>query len=375
MFKIKKQINTLYITHLLSELSITGAWVAILAARGFSLVQIGFAETIFHITSLIFEIPSGLLADVYGRKKMLVISNLMTALGAFVMAMTSGFIGVCISISFHALGYNFASGSRDALAYDSFKKVKKESRYERYVSNQSIIYRVANGISTLCAGVALFIGYRPAYLISAVTSVVAMIITMTLKEVKIEENGKSEGQQEETVHKNIFLQMIIQVAAYFRDSILFLFRNSKATKLMFANSLIGAIDTLLLFFLQSNLRDAGLSDKLLGLALFTMEIGGIIGAKLILKTKNVKYAYVFTICTLGVLAGVLLEHTSMVVIMTLGGFISAMADDALEIRTGAKLQDMFPSQQRATLVSISSFTFSVIMIVLSPLAGYFFSVW
>ena len=57
MLKIKKQINLLYVASILGNLSITGAWVAILAARGFSLVEIGFAETVFHVTSLIFEIP------------------------------------------------------------------------------------------------------------------------------------------------------------------------------------------------------------------------------------------------------------------------------------------------------------------------------
>ena len=75
------------------------------------------------------------------------------------------------------------------------------------------------------------------------------------------------------------------------------------------------------------------------------------------------------------LTGVLLEHTGTAAFMVIGGFISAMSDDAIQIRTDAKLADMFPSEQRATLISISSFTFSVIMIVLSPLAGYFFSIW
>ena len=77
MLNLKKQIRTLYITGVLGNLSLTGAWVVILAARGFSLVQIGFAEIVFHITSLICEIPSGMLADMYGRKKMLVLGNLM----------------------------------------------------------------------------------------------------------------------------------------------------------------------------------------------------------------------------------------------------------------------------------------------------------
>ena len=51
------------------------------------------------------------------------------------------------------------------------------------------------------------------------------------------------------------------------------------------------------------------------------------------------------------------------------------SDDALQVRTDAILQEMFPSEQRATLISMESFTFSMIMIVLSPLAGIVFSVW
>lgn len=69
MFKIKKQLSGLYFSSVLGNLSLTGAWVAILAARGYSFVDIGIAETVFHIISLIFEIPSGILADVFGRKK------------------------------------------------------------------------------------------------------------------------------------------------------------------------------------------------------------------------------------------------------------------------------------------------------------------
>lgn len=73
--------------------------------------------------------------------------------------------------------------------------------------------------------------------------------------------------------------------------------------------------------------------------------------------------------------GFLVEHSGWYVLMAAGGFLSACGDDALQVRTNAILQDMFPSEQRATLISIESFTFSVIMIVLSPLAGIVFSIW
>ena len=113
-FNIKKQIKILYTTGVLRNLSITGAWVALLSVRGFSLWQIGIAETVFHITILIFEIPSGVLADVYGRKKMLLISNIMAAIGDVIMIFSTNLPTVCLSIAFHALCYNFTSGSGDA---------------------------------------------------------------------------------------------------------------------------------------------------------------------------------------------------------------------------------------------------------------------
>lgn len=370
MFHIKKQINLLYITSILGNLSITGAWVAILAARGFSLVQIGFAETVFHITSLIFEIPSGLLADIYGRKKMLIVSQAMAVIGNMVMALSGGFWVVCVSLAFHALSYNFASGSGDALAYDSLKSVNLQDTYESYASNQMIIYRTGSAISTLCAGAALLIGYRPAYLLSVLTHLATLLITLKLKEIRMDEDGAGKGIKEKGT-----AGILKEVFRYFSDSILFLKNNGMAARLMFANSLVGAVDILLLFFLQAKLTAAGIPDWGLGIALFFMELGGIAGARLITLAGKAKYGNIFVLCAVGVMTGVMLEHTGMILAMSLGGFLSVMADDALQIRTDAKLQDMFPSRWRATLISLSSFTFSVIMIVLSPLAGWFFSIW
>ena len=144
---------------------------------------------------------------------------------------------------------------------------------------------------------------------------------------------------------------------------------------MFCNSLVGTIDILLLFFLQAKLPEAGIPGWALGFALSFMELGGILGAKIILKCQKMRYRSVFVSTALLVLCGVLLEHSGMYLIMTLGGFIAALSDDALQVRTNTILQDMFPSEQRATLISIESFTFSMIMIVLSPLAGILFSHW
>ena len=172
MFNIKKQISRLYSSAIFAQISLSGAWVAILAARGFSLAQIGFAETVFHIVSILFEIPSGVLADVFGRKKTLLISCVMRIIGNLVMVFSNNFALVCLSIAFQALNYNFSSGSGDALAYDSLKSVGQESHFEKYSSNQVIIYRVCEGLSTLTAGLSLVLGYKISYSVSVLFALV-----------------------------------------------------------------------------------------------------------------------------------------------------------------------------------------------------------
>lgn len=358
MFNIKKQLSKLYVSSVLGNLSLTGAWMAILSARGFSLVEIGIAETVFHIVSLIFEIPSGVLADVFGRKKMLLVSTMMGMLSDIVMILSTDFWMVCLSIGLRALCYNFSSGSGDALAYDSLKQVHQEERFEKYEANQFVIYRLCSGISTLCAGFALTIGHRLAYGTSLITALIQIMILLSLRETCRQCEAKDLG-------KRLF--------SCFRECFGFLIKARKCMGLMLCNSLVGAIDVLLLFFLQPRLLESGISAFWFGPALLFMQLGGILGAKLIVKVPKIKYLWIFASAMLLVTAGVVGERTGLWWMMTLGGFIAAAGDDALQVRTNAILQDMFPSEQRATLTSVESFSFSVIMIVLSPLAGLFFA--
>ena len=362
MLNIEKQIRKLYASSVLGNLSLTGAWVAILAARGYNLVDIGIAETVFHITSLIFEIPSGVLADVFGRKKMLIVSSIMRMIGNIIMILSDNLFTVCLSIAFHALSYNFSSGTGDALAYDSLKAANAESRFERFESDQLVIYRLCSGISTLCAGLALFIGHRLAYGTDLITGVIQIAVLMSLSEMYAPAPEQSGS-------------IAARLAICLKESFTFMKSAKRAMKLMIVNSLIGAADTLLLFFLQAKLPERGIPHRLLGAALLFMEIGGIIGSKLITKLPKLSYRCVFCISSVMVLAGIVAEHSPMYAVMALGGFIAAVADDALQVRTNVLLQDMFPSEQRATLTSLESFTFSVIMIVLSPLAGFAFTYW
>lgn len=361
MFNVKKQLSRLYISSVLGNLSLTGAWVALLAARGFSLVEIGIAETVFHITSLVFEIPSGVLADVFGRKKMLVVSAVMRMVGNFIMIFSNNLFTVCLSIIFWALSYNFTSGSGDALAYDSLKLSKQESKFEKFESNQLSILSLCGGVSTLCVGIALAVGHKIAYGVDIVIGVIQIFVLASLEEIsfKIPQNNTIIGK----------------LTDCFKESFAFIKEVRKVMGLMLCNSFVGAVATLLLFFLQAKLPEKGVPEKYLGLLLMFTELGGVVGSRLILKFPKLSYKQVLFVTVSLVIAGFIAEHSPLYLIMALGGFIAAAGDDALQVRTNSILQNMFPSEQRATLTSVESFSFSVIMIALSPLAGFVFTYW
>lgn len=362
MFNIKKQIRNIYAISAFGSFQIAGAsWVVLLAARGFSLVEIGVAESVFHVASLLFEIPSGVISDVFGRKKSMIMSQCMFIISALFMMLSETMAGVYLALVLDALGYNFASGAREALAYDSLKRAGEEEWYDKYASTEMMIYRIGNASATLCAGLALVLGYKKAYFIDMVLGVLCLYFSFSLKEVPAASQKSSD-------------KIAVRIVDCIKESIGFLIHNHRASRLMFWNAFIGAIATLVCFFLQAELKETGIEGMLLGPALFIIGLGGAAGAKLVQYFSGWKYGKISVMCVAGVLLGAVSVITGCPLIMCLGGFMASLFDDLLQVRSDILLNQMIPSSQRATLISVASLCFSVVMIVLSPVIGWVFAI-
>lgn len=84
--RLSKNIKLDFIFRFFCNFCITdGIFVLFLTKKGMSLWQIGILEGIFHATSIITEIPSGALADLLGRKKVLMASRLFGIFSSLIM--------------------------------------------------------------------------------------------------------------------------------------------------------------------------------------------------------------------------------------------------------------------------------------------------
>lgn len=137
---LKKQLACIYTSDFFSGLRITDAvWVALLAARGFSLWEIGLAESVFHVVSLLCEVPSGMAADLLGRKKTLVSGGVCMVLQSLLMAFASDLFTICFAMGLNALAMTMFSGTTTALLYDSLKQEGCEEKYIQVSANSSQI--------------------------------------------------------------------------------------------------------------------------------------------------------------------------------------------------------------------------------------------
>ncbi len=369
---IKKQLKLIFTLDFLGSFNLTDTvWMLLLVARGFTLWEAGIAEGVFHLVSCCCEIPSGMLADVFGRRRVMVASWAAFVCASAMMLYSNTLLGVCVAMGLNALGYNLSSGTREALTYDSLLEAEREEEYLKISSWQNVIWRGTSAVCRLMAGVALRLGYRICYGLHLCTSVVGGVIAAALQE------AKPGGEQDDAVPKPKNLWQLPQaMMKQTKETLHFLRQTPLACLYMLAASGLGGFITLTGFFVQQHLVEHGAGGTaLLGPILFGISLGGVAGAKLAIPLAKLRHRNAVLICGILSAAGVALCSSPLPAVCVAGGFFMMICDEALCTLTDARLNQLFPSAQRATLVSVFSMSFSLVMVVLSPLVGAWCGLW
>ncbi|MFA6696528.1 MAG: MFS transporter, partial [Sphaerochaeta sp.] len=153
LIRYRRNIPLSYGFTALMNLSFThGLWMMYLASKGFSLVQLGLLEAIFHVTSFLMEVPTGSVADIWGRKVSRLSGRLFGALSLAIMFLAPTFPLQVVGFICSALGYNLESGAGDALLYDSLLLDGQESSYLRVKGLDELLYQSCSVVAFLVGG-------------------------------------------------------------------------------------------------------------------------------------------------------------------------------------------------------------------------------
>lgn len=360
---LKKQLACIYTSDFFSGLRITDAvWVALLAARGFSLWEIGLAESVYHIVSLFCEVPSGMAADLLGRRKTLLSGGVLTVTCNLLMAFAPNLFTICLAMGLNALAMTMFSGTFTALVYDSLKTEGREDEYIQVSANSSQISMLANAIGSLASLLKRFLGFAGFYLLSAAFEGVSTAALALMEEPIVTKAQASRGKQTLRALPEQFRQLV-------RDSLHVLHTCPMAGKLIASSALISVPSYLTKMFLQQRLIELGWPTELLFLPLLLGGLACVAGTEIGRRVRCRSMRRLYTACALLCGVGTLLVGAAP----AWGGILGMMlVQGVLEVyllHESQKLNDAIPSDQRATLISVDGMAYSLLMIPASPLVG------
>lgn len=360
---LKKQLACIYTSDFFSGLRITDAvWVALLAARGFSLWEIGLAESVFHVVSLLCEVPSGMAADLLGRRKTLLSGGVLTVTCNLLMAFAPNLFTICLAMGLNALAMTMFSGTSTALVYDSLKTEGREDEYIQVSANSSQISMLANAIGSLASLLKRFLGFAGFYLLSAAFEGVSTAALALMEEPIVTKAQASRGKQTLRALPGQFTKLA-------RNSLHVLHTCPMAGKLIASSALISVPSYLTKMFLQQRLVELGWPTELLFLPLLLGGLACVAGTEIGRRVRCRSMRRLYTACALLCGVGTLLVGAAP----AWGGILGMMlVQGVLEVyllHESQKLNDAIPSDQRATLISVDGMAYSLLMIPASPLVG------
>lgn len=354
---LERNIYLDYIYTFLQNLNMSSSvWVLYLAFRGMNLAQVGILEGIFHVTSVICEIPSGAAADLMGRKRSMIAGRICLAASCILMLFSKSFTGFAIAFIIQAWGYNFNSGSEEALVYDSMKQCGKEKEYLRVSGRLNMLIEIAQAAATVAGGILAEYSYVWCYAASCVIALLCLIPVCLMKEPE-QERAKMQGG------------VVGLTVRHFKTCWEILKGDKAIREVLLSFSSVFAVYTVLFFYSQQYFYDLGLNKIQISLIMLLAGAASCLGAYVsdkiysLLKSKTIyAAAFVIGVCLIG------FQIRSLALSVVL--FMAATCVNALLYPVkSVSLNSLIPSQQRATLISVDSLLFSVGMVLLFPATG------
>jgi MFS family permease len=336
-------------------------WVVYLREmRGFSLTQITVLDAPFWLVIVLAEVPTGAVADRWGRKWSLLLGAVTFSWAIVMFGLSSNYPLIIVSYLGWAVALTFQSGASSAFLFDSLKVLGREDDFERLTGRLFAAVSIAGlGGILLGAPFAAATNLATPILVSGLIAALAAPVAIWMREPPIAEHERSEG----------YLSLV-------RDSVTHVRRRAAVLRMLVYAAVIGVIAFAPVIFVQPFLRLHGVSIVNLGFlqtpnrimmsvgALLAYRASALLGGRALFAMLPV--VMVGSYCLLGTW-GSLYAYVAFLPIAAMQGFSMPA--------TGNYINRRIPSGQRATILSFRQLLFSLALAPVEPVLGFIADHW
>ena len=319
---------------------------------GFSVISITTLFAISGIIMLLFEFPTGAIADYDSRKKSLIISFFLFFIAFLGIFLFKNFWLLAGSWILGDIAWTFSTGASSAWVIDALKYAKKKSKIVSLISKGYIFEKSGYFIGGLLGLIIVAINFRFIWLLISLTNLLMMIIIWGYME---ERNFKPEK-----VQYNYLMKSFIKAKESF--SYVIHKKNKELRALMlggiFAAIAIGSFFTAVpLFFAQIlNLRPEYISG-IYSLSVLFAIVGPFLAEKIAHK-KGFRISF-FTFFMIMSLAIIVFAFSKSLILAIVSLTILRIALASNDVIEDSAYQHEFDSKIRASLGSLNSFNWNI----------------
>ena len=363
--------------------------VYLIDGRGMSLTQVALMESLFWLTLVIAEVPTGAIADRWGRRTSLFLGACGFTIASVAFAFSATYPMLMVSYAIMATSMTLYSGAGHALLFDTLRQLGRTNEYEKHVGRSEAGAFAAMLVATMLGGpLAALVGFSNTILIGAAAMAVAAVFALLLREPPRSEaefagqsanqlanqpSAQSNGAGGQTAAAapppSVLRNMLVGWFTVWRRKTLFAI-------IIFA-TLMGVVFEMPEFFLQTFVRFQGIDPRdaldtgFLYSGLIIPPIAGMVIGSLLAAGVAGRFGERRALPLL-LLAGILLFvplmlWNSLWVIIAIA-LVAVLRGMIRPIATGY-INRRIASDQRATVLSMFELSMGVLMAACTPLVG------
>jgi MFS family permease len=126
--------------------------ILLLQARGLDLTSVGVVFAVYSLTTALFELPTGGLADVVGRRQVLIAASAVLMVESLAFALGEGFAVLVLAAALGGLGRALDSGPLEAWFVDSARRTDPELDLKADLGHAKAVEAAAIGFGALSGG-------------------------------------------------------------------------------------------------------------------------------------------------------------------------------------------------------------------------------
>lgn len=150
---VKHNIRMYYGYSTFSNLLILGPILTLFfLEKGLNFTQIMVISAVSAIGTVLFEVPTGMMADRIGRKYSLILNAIFWAITCLIYMVSDSFLVFLIGEVFFSIGAAFGSGADSALLYDTLKSDHREGEYQKIEGKSMSLVFYSQAIGSILAG-------------------------------------------------------------------------------------------------------------------------------------------------------------------------------------------------------------------------------